>query len=85
MLMLEIAVGYGPEAHLAGGKRRSGLLRVFEAPLLPSVGIGALSAREAEGRTNVSAGVLLFLFPLDVYGGGHIVPLKDRREHCLNL
>jgi len=26
------------------------------APVLPSIGIGALSAREAEGRTNISAG-----------------------------
>lgn len=26
------------------------------SPVLPSIGIGALSAREAEGRTNISAG-----------------------------
>ena len=35
--------------------------------VLPSIGIGALSAREAEGRTNLSAGekvIISFLFSL---------------------
>jgi len=29
--------------------------------VLPSIGIGALSAREAEGRTNISAGEKVFI------------------------
>lgn len=32
------------------------ILMFFCSPVLPSIGIGALSAREAEGRTNISAG-----------------------------
>ena len=31
------------------------------SPVLPSIGIGALSAREAEGRTNISAGEKVFV------------------------
>ncbi|CAH9127236.1 unnamed protein product [Cuscuta epithymum] len=36
-------------------KSTGGKLLVFES-VLPSIGLGALSAREAEGRTNISAG-----------------------------
>lgn len=39
--------------------QESDLLFIFA--VLPSVGIGSLSAREAEGRTNVSAGDKVYL------------------------
>ncbi|KAI8019493.1 Protein transport protein Sec24-like [Camellia lanceoleosa] len=43
------------EAAFLAMKSTGGKLLVFQS-VLPSVGIGALSAREAEGRTNISAG-----------------------------
>ncbi|KAF8411765.1 hypothetical protein HHK36_004323 [Tetracentron sinense] len=61
----ESAFGAAIKASFLAMKTNGGKLLVFQSgkltpfPLsafLPSVGIGALSAREAEGRTNVSAG-----------------------------
>ncbi|KAI3694411.1 hypothetical protein L1987_77376 [Smallanthus sonchifolius] len=49
------AFGAGIKAAFMAMKSTGGKLLVFQS-VLPSVGIGALSAREAEGRTNISAG-----------------------------
>ncbi|XAR67803.1 hypothetical protein NMG60_11002716 [Bertholletia excelsa] len=49
------AFGAAVKAAFLAMKSTGGKLLVFQA-VLPSVGIGALSAREAEGRTNISAG-----------------------------
>ncbi|KAF5802504.1 putative Zinc finger, Sec23/Sec24-type, sec23/Sec24, trunk domain, sec23/Sec24, helical [Helianthus annuus] len=49
------AFGAGIKAAFLAMKSTGGKLLVFQS-VLPSVGIGALSAREAEGRTNISAG-----------------------------
>ncbi|KAK9697846.1 hypothetical protein RND81_08G065200 [Saponaria officinalis] len=49
------AFGASLKAAFLAMKRTGGKLLAFQS-VLPSVGIGALSAREAEGRTNVSAG-----------------------------
>ncbi|XP_077250435.1 protein transport protein SEC24 C-like [Tasmannia lanceolata] len=49
------AFGAAIKAAFLAMKSTGGRLLVFQS-VLPSVGIGALSAREAEGRTNVSAG-----------------------------
>ncbi|XP_059643687.1 protein transport protein SEC24 C-like [Cornus florida] len=49
------AFGAAIKAAFLAMKNTGGKLLVFQS-VLPSVGIGALSAREAEGRTNISAG-----------------------------
>nr|XP_043619292.1 protein transport protein Sec24-like At4g32640 [Erigeron canadensis] len=49
------AFGAGIKAAFLAMKSTGGKLLVFQS-VLPSVGIAALSAREAEGRTNISAG-----------------------------
>ncbi|XP_027095162.2 protein transport protein SEC24 C [Coffea arabica] len=49
------AFGAAVKAAFLAIKSTGGKLLVFQS-VLPSVGIGALSAREAEGRTNISAG-----------------------------
>ncbi|XP_021741740.1 protein transport protein Sec24-like At4g32640 [Chenopodium quinoa] len=49
------ALGAAIKAAFLAMKSTGGKLLVFQS-VLPSVGIGALSAREAEGRTNTSAG-----------------------------
>ncbi|KAK1417403.1 hypothetical protein QVD17_26530 [Tagetes erecta] len=49
------AFGAGMKAAFLAMKSTGGKILVFQS-VLPSVGIGALSAREAEGRTNISAG-----------------------------
>ncbi|KAF8377055.1 hypothetical protein HHK36_030427 [Tetracentron sinense] len=51
----ESAFGAAIKAAFLAMKINGGKLLVFQS-VLPSVGIGALSAREAEGRTNISAG-----------------------------
>ncbi|PKI44363.1 hypothetical protein CRG98_035249 [Punica granatum] len=51
----ESAFGAAIKAAFLAMKSTGGKLLVFQSVLL-SVGIGALSAREAEGRTNISAG-----------------------------
>ncbi|KAK4761134.1 hypothetical protein SAY87_006027 [Trapa incisa] len=51
----ESAFGAGIKAAFLAMKISGGKLLVFQS-VLPSVGIGALSARDAEGRTNISAG-----------------------------
>lgn len=51
----ESAFGAAIKASFLAMKSTGGKLLVFQS-VLPSVGIGALSAREAEGRINVSAG-----------------------------
>ncbi|XP_010252184.1 PREDICTED: protein transport protein Sec24-like At4g32640 isoform X2 [Nelumbo nucifera] len=51
----ESAFGAAIKAAFLAMKTTGGKLLVFQS-VLPSVGIGALSAREAEGRTNTSAG-----------------------------
>ncbi|XP_021909776.1 protein transport protein Sec24-like At4g32640, partial [Carica papaya] len=51
----ESAFGAAIKAAYLAMKSTGGKLMVFQS-VLPSVGIGALSAREAEGRTNISAG-----------------------------
>ncbi|KAI4369729.1 hypothetical protein MLD38_018143 [Melastoma candidum] len=51
----ESAFGAAVKGAFLAMKSTGGKLLVFQS-VLPSVGIGALSAREAEGRTNVSAG-----------------------------
>ncbi|XP_058102965.1 protein transport protein SEC24 C-like [Magnolia sinica] len=51
----ESAFGAAIKAAYLAMKSTGGKLLVFQS-VLPSVGIGSLSAREAEGRTNVSAG-----------------------------
>ncbi|GAA0144774.1 vesicle coat protein [Lithospermum erythrorhizon] len=49
------AFGAAVKAAFLAMKSTGGKLLVFQS-VLPSVGVGALSAREAEGRTNISAG-----------------------------
>ncbi|XP_058195522.1 protein transport protein SEC24 C isoform X2 [Rhododendron vialii] len=49
------AFGAAVKAGFLAMKNTGGKLLVFQS-VLPSVGFGALSAREAEGRTNISAG-----------------------------
>lgn len=49
------AFGAATKAAFLAMKSTGGKLLVFQS-VLPSVGMGALSAREAEGRTNISAG-----------------------------
>ncbi|KAI3709655.1 hypothetical protein L2E82_39421 [Cichorium intybus] len=49
------AFGAGMKGAFLAMKSTGGKLLVFQS-VLPSVGIGALSAREAEGRSNISAG-----------------------------
>ncbi|XP_058768532.1 protein transport protein SEC24 C-like [Vicia villosa] len=51
----ESAFGAAIKAAFLAMKDTGGKLMVFQS-VLPSIGIGALSAREAEGRTNISAG-----------------------------
>ncbi|KAF7809382.1 protein transport protein Sec24-like [Senna tora] len=51
----ESAFGAAIKAAFLAMKGTGGKLLVFQS-VLPSIGIGALSAREAEGRTNISAG-----------------------------
>lgn len=51
----ESAFGAAVKAAFLAMKSTGGKLMVFQS-VLPSTGIGALSAREAEGRANVSAG-----------------------------
>lgn len=51
----ESAFGAAVKAAFLALKSTGGKLLVFQS-VLPSVGIGALSAREAEGRSNISAG-----------------------------
>lgn len=51
----ESAFGAAIQAAFLAMKSTGGKLLVFQS-VLPSVGIGALSAREAEGRTNITAG-----------------------------
>lgn len=51
----ESAFGAAIKAAFLAMKSTGGKLLVFQS-VLPSVGLGALSAREAEGRTNISAG-----------------------------
>ncbi|XP_027934886.1 protein transport protein Sec24-like At4g32640 isoform X2 [Vigna unguiculata] len=51
----ESAFGAAIKAAFLAMKDTGGKLLVFQS-VLPSIGIGALSAREAEGRTNISAG-----------------------------
>ncbi|OIW06786.1 hypothetical protein TanjilG_11511 [Lupinus angustifolius] len=51
----ESAFGAAIKAAFLALKDSGGKLLVFQS-VLPSIGIGALSAREAEGRTNISAG-----------------------------
>ncbi|KAK4765115.1 hypothetical protein SAY86_026205 [Trapa natans] len=51
----ESAFGAAIKAAYLSMKITGGKLLVFQS-VLPSVGIGALSARDAEGRTNISAG-----------------------------
>ncbi|XP_015570527.1 protein transport protein Sec24-like At4g32640 isoform X2 [Ricinus communis] len=51
----ESAFGAAIKAAFLAMKSTGGKLLVFQS-VLPSVGIGALSAREAEGRSNISAG-----------------------------
>ncbi|XP_057966867.1 protein transport protein SEC24 C [Malania oleifera] len=51
----ESAFGAAIKAAFLSLKSTGGKLLVFQS-VLPSVGLGALSAREAEGRTNISAG-----------------------------
>ncbi|KAE9618491.1 putative von Willebrand factor, type A, Zinc finger, Sec23/Sec24-type, sec23/Sec24, trunk [Lupinus albus] len=51
----ESAFGAAIKAAFLAIKDTGGKLLVFHS-VLPSIGIGALSAREAEGRTNISAG-----------------------------
>ncbi|KAF5204290.1 transport protein Sec24-like [Thalictrum thalictroides] len=51
----ESAFGAAAKAAFLAMKNTGGKLLVFQS-VLPSIGIGALSAREMEGRTNVSAG-----------------------------
>lgn len=51
----ESAFGAAIKAVFLAMKSTGGKLLVFQS-VLPSVGIGALSAREAEGRSNISAG-----------------------------
>ncbi|XP_076918795.1 protein transport protein SEC24 C-like [Bidens hawaiensis] len=49
------AFGAGIKAAFLAMKNTGGKLLVFQS-VLPSIGIGALSAREAEGRANISSG-----------------------------
>ncbi|KAE8038073.1 hypothetical protein FH972_010617 [Carpinus fangiana] len=51
----ESAFGAAVQAAFLAIKSSGGKLLVFQS-VLPSTGIGSLSAREAEGRTNISAG-----------------------------
>lgn len=51
----ESAFGAAIKAAFLAMKETGGKLLVFQS-VLPSIGIGALSAREAEGRTNISSG-----------------------------
>ncbi|XP_014513552.1 protein transport protein Sec24-like At4g32640 [Vigna radiata var. radiata] len=51
----ESAFGAAIKAAFLAMKDTGGKLLAFQS-VLPSIGIGALSAREAEGRTNISAG-----------------------------
>ncbi|XP_075657285.1 protein transport protein SEC24 C-like isoform X1 [Castanea sativa] len=51
----ESAFGAATKAAFMAMKSTGGRLLVFQS-VLPSIGIGALSAREAEGRTHISAG-----------------------------
>ncbi|KAK2405457.1 Sec23/Sec24 protein transport family protein [Trifolium repens] len=51
----ESAFGAAIKAAFLAMKDTGGKLMVFQS-VLPSIGIGALSTREAEGRTNISAG-----------------------------
>ncbi|KAL0005072.1 hypothetical protein SO802_012633 [Lithocarpus litseifolius] len=51
----ESAFGAATKAAFMAMKSTGGRLLVFQS-VLPSIGIGALSAREAEGRTHLSAG-----------------------------
>ncbi|WCJ18657.1 Sec23/Sec24 protein transport family protein [Euphorbia peplus] len=51
----ESAFGAAIKAAFLAMKSTGGKLMVFQS-VLPSIGIGALSAREAEGRSNISAG-----------------------------
>lgn len=51
----ESAFGAAVKAAFLALKSTGGKLLVFQS-VLPSVGIGALSAREAEGRTNITSG-----------------------------
>jgi protein transport protein SEC24 len=51
----ESAFGAAVQAAFLAIKSTGGKLLVFQS-VLPSTGIGSLSAREAEGRTNISAG-----------------------------
>ncbi|XP_018839308.1 protein transport protein Sec24-like At4g32640 [Juglans regia] len=51
----ESAFGAAVQATFLAIKNSGGKLLVFQS-VLPSTGIGSLSAREAEGRTNISAG-----------------------------
>ncbi|XP_065854000.1 protein transport protein SEC24 B-like [Euphorbia lathyris] len=51
----ESAFGAAIKAAFLAMKSTGGKLLVFQS-VLPSIGIGALSAREAEGRSNISAG-----------------------------
>ncbi|OAY42146.1 protein transport protein Sec24-like At4g32640 [Manihot esculenta] len=51
----ESAFGAATKAVFLAMKSTGGKLLVFQS-VLPSVGIGALSAREAEGRSNISSG-----------------------------
>lgn len=40
---------------------------VYDVTVLPSTGIGSLSAREAEGRSNISAGEKVILYQIFSY------------------
>ncbi|XP_023005978.1 protein transport protein Sec24-like At4g32640 [Cucurbita maxima] len=51
----ESAFGAAIKAAFMAMKNTGGKILVFQS-VLPSIGIGALSAREAEGRTNISSG-----------------------------
>lgn len=51
----ESAFGAAAKAAFLAMKSMGGKLLVFQS-VLPSIGLGALSAREAEGRTNMTAG-----------------------------
>lgn len=53
--VVESAFGAGIKGAFLAMKSTGGKLLVFQS-VLPSLGIGALSAREVEGRTNVSTG-----------------------------
>ncbi|THU46580.1 hypothetical protein C4D60_Mb09t06430 [Musa balbisiana] len=81
----ESAFGAAIKAGFLALKPTGGKLLVFQS-VLPSVGIGSLSAREAEGRTNVSAGdkeAHKFLQPADKTLKTMAIEFAEYQASCL--